>query len=76
LNLSLAFILGMAVSWVYKKTHKGLSYSQSFMLTTVFVSDTYADMNDLVAEFGYKPEMNVKHGVANFVAWYKQYHSL
>jgi len=40
------------------------------------VPDTYADMNDLVAEFGYKPEMNVKHGVANFVAWYKQYHSL
>jgi len=38
LNLSLAFILGMAVSWIYKKTHKGLSYSQSFMLTTVFVS--------------------------------------
>jgi len=38
LNLSLAFILGMFVSWVYKKTHKGLSYSQSFMLTTVFVS--------------------------------------
>jgi nucleoside-diphosphate-sugar epimerase len=33
-------------------------------------------MNDLVADFGYKPKMEVKHGVANFVAWYKQYHSL
>ena len=40
------------------------------------VPDTFADMNDLVAEFGYKPKMEVKHGVANFVAWYKQYHSL
>jgi UDP-glucuronate 4-epimerase len=40
------------------------------------VPDTYADMNDLVADFGYKPKMDVKHGVANFVAWYKQYHSL
>jgi UDP-glucuronate 4-epimerase len=40
------------------------------------VPDTYADMNDLVAEFGYKPEMDVKRGVANFVAWFKQYHSL
>ncbi len=38
LNLALAFLLGMIVSWVYKKTHKGLSYSQSFMLTTVFVT--------------------------------------
>ena len=40
------------------------------------VPDTYADVNDLVAEFGYKPEMDVKRGVANFVAWFKQYHSL
>jgi len=40
------------------------------------VPDTYADVNDLVAEFGYKPEMNVKSGVGNFVAWFKQYHSL
>jgi len=40
------------------------------------VPDTYADMNDLVEEFGYKPEMDVKRGVANFVAWFKQYHSL
>ena len=40
------------------------------------VPDTYADINDLVAEFNYKPEMNVKHGVANFVEWFKQYHSL
>jgi len=38
INLVLAFILGMAISWVYKATHKGLSYSQSFMLTTIFVA--------------------------------------
>lgn len=29
LNLMLAFILGMFVSFLYKVTHKGLSYSQS-----------------------------------------------
>lgn len=40
------------------------------------VPDTYADINDLVAEFDYKPEMNVKRGVSNFVEWFKQYHSL
>ena len=38
LNLSLAFALGMIVSYVYKSTHRGLSYSQSFMLTLVFVT--------------------------------------
>jgi uncharacterized membrane protein YhiD involved in acid resistance len=37
-NILLAFILGMVISFVYKKTHKGLSYSQSFMLTLVFVT--------------------------------------
>tara|TARA_B100001123_G_C15318816_1_gene1027180 strand:+ start:1130 stop:1822 length:693 start_codon:yes stop_codon:yes gene_type:complete len=37
-NLILAFILGIIVSLVYKKTHKGLSYSQSFMITNVFVA--------------------------------------
>ena len=38
LNLVLAFFLGLLISWVYKKTHKGLSYSQSFMITNVFVT--------------------------------------
>ena len=38
INLSLAFIFGMVVALVYNRTHKGLSYSQSFMLTLVFVS--------------------------------------
>lgn len=38
LNLGLSFLLGMFVSFIYKITHKGLSYSQSFMLTNVFVA--------------------------------------
>ena len=37
-NLIIAFILGVIVSLVYKKTHKGLSYSQSFMVTNIFVA--------------------------------------
>ena len=37
-NLLLAFIFGLIISLVYKFTHKGLSYSQSFMITNVFVS--------------------------------------
>jgi len=37
-NLTLSFILGVAISLVYKKTHKGLSYSQSFMITNIFIA--------------------------------------
>jgi uncharacterized membrane protein YhiD involved in acid resistance len=38
LNLAIACALGLAISLIYKRTHKGLSYSQSFMLTIVFVT--------------------------------------
>jgi UDP-glucuronate 4-epimerase len=38
------------------------------------VPDTYADVDDLVEEFDYKPSMSVKKGVENFAKWYKQYH--
>ncbi len=38
INLVLSFILGVLISTVYKKTHKGLSYSQSFMVTNIFVT--------------------------------------
>ena len=38
INLTLSFILGVIVSLIYKKTHKGLSYSQSFMITNIFVA--------------------------------------
>ena len=38
INLLLSFIFGLVISIVYKYTHKGLSYSQSFMITNVFVS--------------------------------------
>ena len=38
INLILSFILGLIISVVYKYTHKGLSYSQSFMITNIFVA--------------------------------------
>jgi uncharacterized membrane protein YhiD involved in acid resistance len=38
INMCLAFILGLVISSIYKWTHKGLSYSQSFMLTLVFIT--------------------------------------
>ena len=38
INLSLAFLLGLMISGVYKYTHRGLSYSQSFTVTLVVVA--------------------------------------
>lgn len=37
------------------------------------VPDTYADVQDLVNDVDYKPNTSVEEGIANFVAWYKDY---
>jgi UDP-glucuronate 4-epimerase len=37
------------------------------------VPDTYADVTDLVKEFGYKPSMTIEEGIRNFINWYKEY---
>ncbi|MGC6497172.1 MAG: DUF4956 domain-containing protein [Candidatus Puniceispirillaceae bacterium] len=37
-NLLVAAILGLFISVVYKNTHRGLSYSQSFMVTIILVT--------------------------------------
>jgi UDP-glucuronate 4-epimerase len=40
------------------------------------VPDTYANVDDLVREFNYKPSMSMKDGVKNFVDWYREYKNL
>ena len=40
------------------------------------VPDTYANVEGLVKEFDYKPDMSVKQGVANFVKWYKDFYQV
>ncbi len=37
------------------------------------VPDTFADVEDLVREFGYKPNTPVESGIARFVEWYREY---
>jgi UDP-glucuronate 4-epimerase len=37
------------------------------------VPDTYADVQDLVKDVGYKPATSVEDGVARFVEWYREY---
>jgi UDP-glucuronate 4-epimerase len=37
------------------------------------VPDTFADVDDLVKEFGYKPKTPVDEGIRRFVTWYREY---
>jgi UDP-glucuronate 4-epimerase len=38
------------------------------------VLDTYAEISDLVGRFRYKPAMSTDEGIANFVAWYRDFY--
>ncbi len=38
------------------------------------VPDTFADVEDLVRDTGYKPATSVEEGVKNFVDWYREYY--
>ena len=40
------------------------------------VQDTYANVDDLVEDFDYKPSMKIEEGVKNFVKWYKEYYKI
>ena len=40
------------------------------------VPATYADVADLVRDVGYKPDMPVEQGIANFVDWYRDYYGV
>jgi UDP-glucuronate 4-epimerase len=40
------------------------------------VPDTYADVEDLVRDTGYKPATPIETGVRNFVDWYRRYYQV
>ena len=40
------------------------------------VPDTYANVEDLIKEFKYKPSIPVKTGVTNFVNWYREHYGI
>ncbi len=40
------------------------------------VPDTYADVDDLVRDVGYKPATSVEDGVRRFVEWYRDYYKV
>ncbi len=40
------------------------------------VYQTYADIDDLVKDFGFKPSISIQEGLSRFVKWYKEYYHL
>ncbi len=40
------------------------------------VCETYADIDDLVRDVGFRPSTSIEDGVARFIEWYREYHGL
>jgi UDP-glucuronate 4-epimerase len=40
------------------------------------VPATYANVEDLVNDVNYKPEMPIETGISNFVKWYRDYYQI
>jgi UDP-glucuronate 4-epimerase len=40
------------------------------------VPDTYADVDALVKDVGYKPATPIEEGISRFVSWYREYYSI
>jgi len=40
------------------------------------VPDTYANVDDLIRDFDYKPSMDINEGINNFVTWYRDFYGV
>jgi UDP-glucuronate 4-epimerase len=38
------------------------------------VPATYANVDDLIADVGYRPETSIEEGIARFVDWYRDFY--
>jgi len=55
----------------------GLKAQKEFLdLQPGDVPATYADVDDLMADVGFKPETPIATGIQRFIAWYRQYYGV
>ncbi|MBW1891901.1 MAG: capsular biosynthesis protein CpsI, partial [Deltaproteobacteria bacterium] len=53
----------------------GITAEKEFLdLQAGDVPATYADVEDLIQDVGFKPETPIKVGIERFVAWYRDYY--
>jgi len=57
---------------------KNLVWGYSQYLTPICqdgdVVSTYADVSELIDDFGYKPDTDLKDGIGEFVKWYRKFY--
>ena len=59
------------------ETHLGKTAKKELLpLQPGDVPDTFADVDELVEQFSYKPDTTINQGVKNFVNWYKDYKNI
>ena len=55
----------------------GMKAEKNFMeMQPGDVPATFADVDDLIRDVDFKPATPIETGVANFVEWYREYHSV
>jgi UDP-glucuronate 4-epimerase len=40
------------------------------------VQNTYANVDDLIRDFGYKPDTKIENGIKKFIDWYKLFYDV
>ncbi len=40
------------------------------------VPETYADVDDLMRDIGFKPNTDIREGISRFVDWYREYYKV
>jgi len=68
-TVELMYFIELLEKYLGKKAEKNM-----LPLQPGDVPDTYADVDDLVRDVGYKPDTSIEEGVAKFVDWYKDYY--
>ena len=56
---------------------KGLGRSAEKVLLPMQAGDvleTFADVDDLARDIGFKPQTSIEDGIEKFVAWFRDYH--
>lgn len=57
--------------------HLGVEAKKEFLpMQPGDVLETYADIDDLTRDVGFKPQTSIEEGIARFVEWYKGYYKL
>lgn len=70
-SVELTYFIEVLEGYLGKKAVKNLLPMQSGD-----VPATYADIDDLVADFGFKPATPIEVGIKNFVDWYFEYFNI